>query len=383
MEYGKLAESIVASPIRAMMVKAAHMEDVVSFGVGEPDFITDGCILKETAEHLSSCTKYAPGAGIDPLRERYIRYLNEMIGSDYSMPETMVTSGGMAALYLAFFCLLNPGDEVLIPAPYFSNYGPMVAMCRGTVREIEVKEENDFILSVEDLRAAVTEKSRILLLNSPCNPTGGLIDRESLQKIAEFAKEKDLFVFSDEVYRHLNFDSDEIFSIATLPGMKERTLIIDSVSKSFAMTGFRVGFATGPVHLIELMTKCVENVYSAVATPSQYAALVAFDKGMEAMMAMKKEYKKRRDFLVSRINEMDKISCIMPKGAFYVFANIKKTGLSAEEFAERLLEKEHVAVIPGSNFSKNASGYVRISYGTSMEKIEDGLNRMERFLKSL
>ena len=181
----------------------------------------------------------------------------------------------------------------------------------------------------------------------------------------------------------MNFDSDEIFSIATLPGMKKRTLIIDSVSKSFAMTGFRVGFATGPVHLIELMTKCVENVYSAVATPSQYAALVAFDKGMEAMMAMKKEYKKRRDFLVSRINEMDKISCIMPKGAFYVFANIKKTGLSAEEFAERLLEKEHVAVIPGSNFSKNASGYVRISYGTSMEKIEDGLNRMERFLKSL
>lgn len=159
MEYGKLAESIVASPIRAMMVKAAHMEDVVSFGVGEPDFITDECILKETAEHLSSCTKYAPGAGIDPLRERYIRYLNETIGSDYSMPETMVTSGGMVALYLAFFCLLNPGDEVLIPAPYFSNYGPMVAMCRGTVREIEVKEENDFILSVEDLRAAVTKKA--------------------------------------------------------------------------------------------------------------------------------------------------------------------------------------------------------------------------------
>lgn len=383
MKYGKLAENLQASPIRAMMVKAAHMDNVISFSVGEPDFITDDVILKDMAASLPKATKYAPGAGIDELREEYVKYLNETIGSDYKMEETMVTSGGMAALYLGFFCTLDPGDEVLIPAPYFPNYGPMVAMCGGKAIQIEVKEENNFILSVDDLKNAITEKSKVLLLNSPCNPTGALIDKKSLEEIAEIAKKQDLFVFTDEVYRHLNFDCDEIYSIATLPGMKERTLIIDSVSKSFAMTGFRVGFGTGPVELIQLMTKCVENVYSAVATPSQYAALAALRKGKPSMEAMKKEYKRRRDYLVSRVQKMDKIDCVMPGGAFYVFANIKKTGLTAEEFAERLLDEEHVAVVPGSNFSKNASSYIRMAYGTSMENIEEGLNRLERFLSTL
>ncbi|MCL1631627.1 pyridoxal phosphate-dependent aminotransferase [Sporolactobacillus sp. CPB3-1] len=384
MEYSKKVTAIKPSPIRDMMVRAARIRDVISFAVGEPDFISAPNIIEAAKRSLDEGeTKYAPGAGITKLREVYIRYLEEAIGVAYQADNCLITTGGMGALFLGLTALLNPGDEVILSSPYWTNYGQQIVLCGGTPVRVEVSEENEFILTADDVRQALTPRTKVILLNSPSNPTGSVMDRESLQQIAEIAKTHDLFVISDEVYRHILFDGQEYTSIASFPGMKERTLIVDSCSKTHAMTGFRVGFATGPDDLIREMTKVTEDVWSCVNSSAQYAAIEALTNGTAYREMMVKEYEKRRNYIYTRIKSTPLISCIKPMGAFYLFANIKGTGLSAKTFCDRLLEEQHVAVVPGDNFGSGASGYVRISYATSMEKIKEGMDRVQAFVTNL
>ncbi|MDT8717523.1 pyridoxal phosphate-dependent aminotransferase [Clostridium sp. 19966] len=383
MEYSKLLRELPSSPIRNMMVRAATLKDVISFSVGEPDFLPQESVLEAARAALKISTKYAPGAGLDILRDTYVEYLNGTLGVDYTRENVVVTTGGMSALFLSFACILNPGDEVLVSSPYFTNYSSEILMNNGVPVMVEVYEKDNFVVTLEAIREAITPKTKVILLNSPCNPTGGIIDKDTLKQIADIAKEKDLFVISDEVYRHILFDGEEYCSIAAIDGMKERTLIIDSCSKSSAMTGFRVGFAAGPKELIALFIRATENVYSSVTTVAQYAAVEALKNGGEYRNYMCLKYEERRDYIYDRINKMNKLSCIKPKGAFYAFVNVKNTGMDGNEFANRLLEEKRVAVVPGIAFGENGRYYVRMAYGTSMENLEKGLDRIEEFLNDL
>ena len=307
-----------------------------------------------------------------------------MTGVPYTAKNITVTAGGMASLFLGLMCMVDTGNEVLVSAPYFCNYQQMIAMCHGVTVPVDVYEKDDFVLTPEAVEKALTPRTKVLMLNSPCNPTGGVISLEALKALAKLAVEHDLFVISDEVYRHILFDDAEYHSIASLPGMAERTLIVDSCSKTFSMTGFRVGFGAAPAHLAELMTKLTEGVYSNAVTFSQYGAIGAFRYALDNCQAMRQVFQRRRDYIVARLNAMPGIRCILPKGAFYVFANISGTGLAAQEFSDRLLEEAHVAVVPGDNFgSKDGMHFIRLSYATSMENIQAGMDRLEAFCKSL
>lgn len=381
MNYSKLAESIPASPIRDMMVRAAAMENVISFAVGEPDFTPSAQVIEAAKTALENRdTKYAPGAGITELREIYANYISQLTGVHYDVSNVIVTAGGMASLFLSLLSLLDFEDEVLVSAPYFSNYAQMVSMCHGVTVPVDVYEKDDFVFTPEAVKKVLTPRSKVLILNSPCNPTGGVVTPDVLKEIAQIAVERDLFVISDEVYSHIIFDGEKCPSIASLPGMADRTLIVDSCSKTFAMTGFRVGFGVGPAHLISLMTKLTEGVYSAGVTFSQRAAIEAFRSGLGHCEQMRQEYEKRRNYIYDALNKIPGISCIKPKGAFYIFANISGTGLSAKEFSDRLLDEVHVAVVPGDNFgSQDGSCYIRISYATSMENIVEGVKRISQF----
>jgi len=383
--YSVVAEEIPVSPIRTMMVRAAAMSDCISFAVGDPDFPAPQSVIDGMEKALQAkMTHYAPGAGITELREVYAEYLSEMTGNTYGVENVAVTVGGMSALFIGLLSLVSDGDEVLIAAPYFSNYCQMVKMCHATPISVDVYEKDDFQLTAESVLKAITPKTKVLMINSPCNPTGGILTYDCLRKLADIAIEHDLFVLSDEVYRHIIFDGETNYSISSFPGMQERTFIVDSCSKTFAMTGLRVGFAAGPKELIDLIIKLTEGVYSAAGTPNQYAAIEAFRTGLDYTKEMLGEYERRRNYLYEHLNEMKGISCIKPKGAFYIFTNISGTGLNATDFANRLLDEAHVAVVPGENFgSVDGSGYVRISYATSMENIIEGCRRMKAFCDTL
>ncbi len=384
MNYSKKVMAMEPSPIRDMMVRAAELEDVISFAVGEPDFLPAPNIIETAKKALDSgVTRYTPGAGLEELRAEYAKYLSDAIKVPYKKEEVIVTAGGMSAIFLGLSTILDEGDEVLISDPYWTNYAQQIILSGGIPVSVNVFEENNFVITPEEIKKVITPGTKAILINSPSNPTGGVIDDRALQEIADIAIEKDIFLISDEVYRHILFDNKKYISITSLEGLKERTLIIDSCSKSYAMTGFRVGFAAGPKEWIDQMIKITEDVYSCVSGFSQMAAIEAFRSGSENREIMLREYEKRRNYIYNRIKGMDKISCIKPQGAFYVFVNIKNTGLSSKEFCNRLLEEQHVAVVPGDNFGKNAEGYVRISYATSMENIKNGLQRMENFLNSL
>ncbi len=385
MKYSSVAESIPDSKIRSMMVRADEIPDVISFAVGEPDFAPPQAAIDATKAALDRHdTKYAPGSGVTELREVYADYIAKMTGVPYTAKNITVTAGGMASLFLGLMCMVDTGNEVLVSAPYFCNYQQMIAMCHGVTVPVDVYEKDDFVLTPEAVEKALTPRTKVLMLNSPCNPTGGVISLEALKALAKLAVEHDLFVISDEVYRHILFDDAEYHSIASLPGMAERTLIVDSCSKTFSMTGFRVGFGAAPAHLAELMTKLTEGVYSNAVTFSQYGAIGAFRYALDNCQAMRQVFQRRRDYIVARLNAMPGIRCILPKGAFYVFANISGTGLAAQEFSDRLLEEAHVAVVPGDNFgSKDGMHFIRLSYATSMENIQAGMDRLEAFCKSL
>lgn len=379
MNYSKNIVEMEASAVREVMVKAAKLDDVISLSVGQPDFKPQDYVVEAAKKMMDQSSAYAPGAGVEELREVYVEYLNEQIGTDYKTENVMVTAGGMSAVYLSLLCCCDPGDEVLICEPYYTNYAGMVQMQYAKPVKVSPKA-GSLMVDADDIEKVITEKTKMLMLNSPSNPTGQVMPAETLEKIAVLAKKHNFFVMTDEVYRHIIFDNKKFCSIASIKGLEDRMIVVDSCSKSNAMPGYRVGFLTGPVELIDLCVKSVENVYSCVTTVVQYAAIAAIREGAAYRKEMCEEYERRRDFLCERIDRIPKLSYIRPEGAFYLFMNVSETGMTGQEFADRLLEEKHVAVVPGATFGVNAEYYVRISFGTGMEQLKTAFDRIDEFL---
>lgn len=379
-------QAVPWSAIRKIFDMCIGVDDLVKFTVGEPDFATQPNVIEAAHQAmLRGETKYTSNRGVIELRRAISEAARKKKNVDID-PETevIVTNGGMQALFMSMKALLNPGDEIIIGAPYFTNYLSQVLMCDAVPKFVQLREEDGFIMTVDALRAAITDKTKAVLLNSPSNPLGSVIDRESLEGLAQVIKENDLYVITDEVYQDYIYDDDVKFcSIASLEGMKERSIIVDSCSKAFAMTGWRVGYAAGPAHIIDLMVKQQEGMASCVNAPAQYAALEAITNTEQAVSDMIQTFRRRRDLFVEGINNIEGLSCVKPKGAFYLFVNIKKTGLTSDEFAVRLLREAKVGVIPGSGFGDEGEGYVRISYVVSEDDIREGLKRIEGFVRSL
>ena len=377
--------SIQYSKIRKMFNKALEYEHTINFTIGEPDFVASENVAKAACQAIAEGkSKYSENAGILPLREAISGYLQRELGQKYDpVTEITVTPGAMAALYQGLKVILNPEDEVIVIEPCWTNYLQQILMCGGVPVSVSADAEKGFSLDVSAIRKAITKKTKAIIINSPCNPTGAVLEKEELKQLAALAQEFDLLVISDEVYKHILFDDASFFSIATLPGMRERTLVVDSFSKTFAMTGFRVGYAAGPSEIIGNMTKLQENISACVAMPSQYAALEALSGGTEHLQYMVKCYKERRDYLAERLSAMPLVSWLPSKGTFYAFVSVRDTGFSSEEFAMKLLEEKQVVVVPGDAFGEYGEGYIRISFATSMEQLEKGMDAMESFLKQI
>ena len=375
--------SIQPSGIRKFFDIASEMDDVVSLGVGEPDFDTPWHIRDEGIYALEKGrTFYTSNAGLKELRQEISRYLQRRCHVKYDpLHEILVTVGGSEGIDVALRAMLNPGDEVLIPQPCYVSYLPCVVLADGVPVTIELKEENEFRLTKEELLEKITDKTKILILPFPNNPTGAVMRREDLEAIAEVIIEKDLFVISDEIYSELTYQGDHV-SIASLPGMWERTLTINGFSKSYAMTGWRLGYICGPQEIIAQMTKIHQFAILCAPTMSQYAAIQALRNGDPDVAAMRESYNQRRRFLMHAFEQMG-LKCFEPFGAFYVFPCIKEFGLTSEEFAMRLLEEEHVALVPGTAFGDCGEGFLRISYAYSIDALKVALARLERFIKKL
>ena len=371
------------SVIREMFAMQTGLTDVVSFALGEPDFTSPKHIIDATvASFQRGETHYTPNAGIPALREAVARSYQER-GLDYKPEEILIGSGAISVLCLACTAILDIGDEVLLPDPGWANYNGLITQVGAVPVPVRVKEENGFMYDVEDLRAAITPKTKMILINSPSNPTGGVANAENLRQIADLVKEKDLYVLTDEIYRELLWSDEPYTSIASFPGMKERTLIVDGFSKKYAMTGFRLGYGAGPEEVIATMTKLLENVLSSVNEGIQWGGVAALTGDQSPVEEMKEQYRRRRQIIVEGLNAIDRISCLAPMGAFYAFPNISQTGLSSRDFAIRLLQEKHTVVVPGTGFGEGGEGFVRISYATSEENIREGLKRIAEFVASL
>ena len=373
------------SPIRKIYEKAITMEDVVFFCLGEPDFDTPVCAVDEAIASLRRGeTHYTPNAGLPDLRRAAAENLAAYDGLSYDPDgEIAVTSGGMEGLTLALLPLCDPRDEVLLPDPSYTKYTDPIRICGAGPRYVSVSEEDGFRLRPEALEAAVTEKSKVLMLNTPCNPTGAVIPEGHLRELARIALEHDLYVIFDEVYKHLYYGDAPFFNIARIPGMRERTLIVDSCSKTYAMTGWRAGWIAGPRGIVSNIPKLQENVCSCVPAFVQRGAAAALRNCGDDAAAMCAEYRRRRDAAVSGVNAIEGLHAVTPEGAFYLFVNIRDTGLSSAEFATRLLDEARVALSPGSAVGKAGEGFVRISYATPIENIEKGLGRIAEWMKAL
>ena len=378
------ARAIKPSGIRKFFDIVSEMEDVVSLGVGEPDFDTPWTVRDEGIYTLEKGkTFYTSNAGLKELREEICRYLKRRFHVEYDpIHETMVTVGGSEAIDLAFRAMLNPGDEVLIPEPCYVSYVPCVELADGIPVIINLKEENQFRLTKQELLDAITDKTKILVLPFPNNPTGAVMEKEDLEAIAEVVKEKDLLVVTDEIYAELTFNGEDHVTIAALPGMKERTILINGFSKAYAMTGWRLGYCCGPANIMEQMIKSHQFAIMCAPTNSQYAAVVALRDCDGEVVKMREAYNQRRRYLLHAFSEMG-LPCFEPYGAFYVFPCIKEFGMSSEEFATRLLEEERVAVVPGDAFGASGEGYIRISYAYSLEDLKIALGRLGNFVKRL
>lgn len=379
----KQAKELRQGEIRAFFTKANKYEHVISLGIGEPDFITPKTVI-DSAYYalLNGMTHYTANEGAPETRTAVANYL-ERFGLKYSpVNEIIITMGGMGAISSSLLTLIDPGDEVLIQDPQWLNYVSQVNFARGVPVRVPVYEDEKFSLKAKNISERLTEKSKILMLNSPNNPTGAVISKDDLADIAELAIQKDLFVISDEVYSELIYDGEQHHSIASLPGMKERTIVINSLSKSFAMTGWRIGFAAGPSTIISKMTVLQENLVACAPTAAQAALVYAFSN-LNEIEPMRSAYEARRDILVNHINMISGISCLKPQGAFYVFTNIKALNISSSEFANDLLDQYQVVVVPGSAFGPNGEGYVRMTYATSDELLVEATNRIKSFVESL
>ena len=375
--------SIKPSGIRKFFDIANEMDDVVSLGVGEPDFDTPWHIRDEGIYSLEKGrTFYTSNSGLKELREEISRYLKRRCDLTYDpVQEILVTVGGSEGIDIALRAMLDPGDEVLIPQPCYVSYLPCVTLADGVPVTIELKEENQFRLTKEELLEKITDKTKVLVLPFPNNPTGAVLRREDLEAIAEVVIEHDLFVLSDEIYSELTYGEEHV-SIASIPGMWERTLTINGFSKSFAMTGWRLGYICGPQTIVEQMTKIHQFAIMCAPTTSQYAAVQALRNGDADVARMRESYNQRRRYLMHAFKEMG-LKCFEPFGAFYVFPCIKEFGMSSDEFAMKLLQEEHVAVVPGTAFGDCGEGFLRISYAYSLDALKVALERLERFITRL
>lgn len=378
----KTVMELEPSGIRRFFDIANTMDNVISLGVGEPDFDTPWHIREEGIYSLEKGrTYYTSNAGLLPLREEISRYLNTRFHLPYTADEILVTVGGSEAIDVAFRTMLDPGDEVIIPEPCFVSYLPCVKMAGGVPVEIALEEKDEFKLTGKKLKEAITEKTKMVVLPFPNNPTGAVMTAEELQVVSDIIKEHDLFVLSDEIYSELSYKGPHV-SIASIPGMAERTVVINGFSKSFAMTGWRLGYAAAPREIIRQMTKIHQYIIMSSPTTSQYAAIEALRNGMEDVERMRESYNQRRRFLVKELNDMG-IPCFEPYGAFYVFPNISRFSMSSEAFATRLLREQKVAVVPGDAFGKCGEGFLRISYAYSIEDLKGALEKIQKFIDTL
>lgn len=377
----KKVTEIQPSGIRKFFDIVSEMKDAISLGVGEPDFETPWHIREEGIYSLEKGkTFYTSNSGLKELKEEICKYLNRRFDLHYdAQNEVMVTIGGSEAIDVALRAMLDEGDEVLIPQPSYVSYLPCVTLADGVPVIIELKAENDFKLTKQELLDSITDKTKVLIMPFPNNPTGAIMTREELKDIVEVVIEKDLFVISDEIYSELTYGSRHV-SIAEFPGMKERTIVINGFSKSYAMTGWRLGYAAGPKVILQQMLKIHQFAIMCAPTTSQYAAVEALRKGDPDVEMMHDAYDKRRRYLVNRLREIG-LECFEPMGAFYVFPCIRSLGMTSDEFANRLLQEEKVAVVPGTAFGDCGEGFLRISYAYSIENLKTALERIERFVK--
>lgn len=378
----KIVGDLEPSGIRRFFDLASTMDNIISLGVGEPDFDTPWHIREEGIYALEKGrTFYTSNAGLLDLRKEVCAYLSRRFRLSYTADEILITVGGSEAIDIGLRTMLDPGDEVIIPEPCFVSYLPCVKMAGGVPVSLALEEKDCFKLTGEKLLSAITDKTKVLVLPFPNNPTGAVMTEEELMVIADIVKEKDLFVLSDEIYAELTYGGSHV-SIASLPGMAERTIVINGFSKTYAMTGWRLGYAAGPKEIIRQMLKVHQYVIMCAPTTSQYAAVEALRSGDGDVAQMRESYNERRTFLVKALRDMG-LSCFEPKGAFYVFPNISRFGMTSEEFAMQLLNKERVAVVPGTAFGECGEGFLRISYAYSIDDLKIALGKIEKFIDTL
>jgi aminotransferase len=381
-----VAEHISTLPrsgIRAFFDLVNTMDDVISLGVGEPDFTTPWSIRESGVYSLEhGHTAYTSNLGMPALRRAICEYVRSNYGAEYDYrSECIVTVGVSEAVDLALRAVINPGDEVIYSEPCYVSYPAEIRMAHGVPVPVETRVENGFALDPAELEKKITPRTKALILNFPCNPTGAEMPLDKLEKVAELAKKHDLLVLTDEIYSELSFDGTHR-SIASLPGMKERSIFLHGFSKAFAMTGWRVGYACAPAALTDAMMRIHQYAIMCAPTVAQEAALDALRNGREAMLRMRDSYRERRDFFVGGLNAAN-LNCLLPQGAFYAFPSVAATGLSSEEFAKRLLEDQRVAVVPGTAFGAGGAGFVRCCYATGRDELKEALERIGKFLKKL
>ncbi|WP_407926439.1 aminotransferase [Aquibacillus kalidii] len=383
MERGFLAKSVEQlkpSGIRRFFDLASKMENVISLGVGEPDFVTPWNVIEASYHSLEQgYTAYTANAGLLELRQQISKYLNVNYKMDYN-PENqvIVTVGASQAIDITLRAILNPGEEVIVVEPCFVSYAPAVTLAGGVPVTVSAEADNEFKIRPEQIQEVITDKTKAIILCSPNNPTGTVLLKEDLEEIAAVIKENNLLLLSDEIYAELSYD-DNFVSPASLEGMSERTIVISGFSKAFAMTGWRLGYACGPEDIIAAMTKIHQYTIMCAPTMAQHGALEALQNGEDSVREMKTSYRQRRNFVVKALNDMG-LSCHLPGGAFYVFPSIQATGLSSEQFAESLLQEEKVAVVPGNVFGESGEGYIRCSYATSLKQLDESMKRISRFV---
>ncbi len=386
-DYGKILNPAVCeikpSGIRKFFDIAATMEDVISLGVGEPDFQTPWQIRKAGINSLErGKTKYSSNAGLMELRQEIANYVSRKYNVKYDAKDNvLITVGGSEAIDACIRAVVAPGDEVIIPQPSYVCYEPITTLAGGKPVIIETKSEDDFKLTPTDLKNAITDKTKVLILPYPCNPTGAIMERKDLEAIAEVLKDTNILVLSDEIYSELSFKEHHV-SIASIDGMKERTVLVNGFSKAFSMTGWRLGYACGPKEIIKQITKIHQFAIMCAPTTSQYAAIEALKNCDEEVLDMIEKYNMRRRLMVKGFNDIG-LTCREPLGAFYCFPSIKSTGLTSDEFCEQLLYKKHVAVVPGTAFGKGGEGFIRASYCYSPEHIIEALKRIGKFIDEI
>ena len=386
-DYSKVLSEKVAelkpSGIRKFFDLAAEVKDVIALTICEPDFKTPWHIREAGIDSLKKGrTWYTANAGLAELREEASKYLKRRFDLEYDSKDIFITVGGSEAIDLTIRAIIDNGDEMLLPIPSFVCYDPICRLAGGSVVTIETKRENDFRLTADELRAAITPKTKLLVLPFPNNPTGAVMRREHLEEIAEVLRGTDIMVLSDEIYAELTYGGKRHVSIAEIDGMKERTIIVNGFSKAYAMTGWRLGYVAGPSPIIQQMLKIHQYAIMSSPTTSQYAAVVAMRDCDNEVEDMKRQYDMRRRYLVKAFNDMG-LDCFTPEGAFYVFPCIKSTGLSSEEFCEKLLHSKKVAVVPGGAFGASGEGFVRVSYSYSLDHLMEAVKRIKEFIEEL